>query len=569
MHPQIQFLLNHADSASPFTSPTGQAFLSVPLGTFSQQVYSVHSPRIRDWLVDAFFRVHQEPPTPYALRQTIRTLEARATCSQLRLAVDRRVAARGHPLHPDAIRIDLTNNAGEFVEITSQGWNVDTAPNAAFLRSRGYAELPAPQSSDACLLPPALHPATEADRLPLTTWLLNTLRPAGPHPILVLEGPPSSGKSTAARMLRNLIDPSTAPLLSLPHSEPELLAIAQHNWILAFDQTGPIRQPVSDTLCRLATGAVVRHREKGDQREHAVEELHRPIVITTTAGWNPSEALAERILTVKLAPLTAATRRPESDLREEFETARPSILAALCDAAAKALAAPASTSQQHPKFPDAARWAIAALPNQEQAIIQALNEIPTTPILESISTLLAKTPQWTGTASDLLLEIGVTSVTAHALSHHLRRYQNNLESRNIHVTFTRTKGARTITLEQSPPPAVPHPPEQHPPSSPHNGTKPVAHPRAPQTKGTNVEQALSPAASRLIGTLATNRQFSSGANQQPLARTESPATNRESRPPRRLALKPHLRRPPFQTSEHPPWRRPNNQLWSKLLSNPP
>jgi hypothetical protein len=455
MHPQIQFLLNHADSASPFTSAAGQAFLSIPLGTFSQQVYPIHSPLIRDWLVNAFFQQHQEPPTPFALRQTIRTLEARATCGQLRFPVDRRVAARGHPLHPDAIRLDLASNAGEFVEITTQGWSVDTAPDASFLHSRGYDKLPAPQSADdACLLPTALYPATEADRVRLTTWLLNTLRPAGPHPILVLDGPPSSGKSTAARMLRNLIDPSKAPLRSLPHSEPELLAVALHDWILAFDQTGPIRQPVSDTLCRLATGAAVRHREKGDQHEHVLEELHRPIVITTTAGWNPSEALAERILTVKLAPLTPETRRPESDLWEEFEAARPAILAALCDAAAKALAAPAHTaaSQQHPRFPDAARWAIAALPNQEQAIVNALNEIPTTPILEAIAALLEKTPQWTGTASDLLLEIAVSAVSASGLSHHLRRYQNILESRGIHVTFTRKhKGARIITLEKSSP----------------------------------------------------------------------------------------------------------------------
>jgi hypothetical protein len=554
MHSQIEFLLNHADSASPFTSPTGQAFLSIPLGTFSQQVYSVHSPRLRDWLIDAFFQQHREPPSPYALRQTIRTLEARATCSQLRLPVDRRVAARGHALHPDAIRLDLANNAGEFVEITAQGWNITEAPNAAFLRSRGYAEIPAPQSSsDAGLLPPALHPATEADRIRLTTWLLNTLRPAGPHPILVLEGPPSSGKSTAARMLRNLIDPSKAPLLSLPGSAPELLAIARHNWILAFDQTGPIRQPVSDTLCRLATGAAVRHREKGDQREHVVEELHRPILITTTAGWNPSEALAERILTVKLAPLTSATRRPESDLWEEFETARPSILAALCDAAAKALAAPANQSQQHPRFPDAARWAIAALPNQEQAIVEALNEIPTTPILESIAALLQKTTQWTGTASDLLLEIGVTSVTAHALSHHLRRYQNNLESRGIHVTFTRNKASRVITLEKSPTATLPHSPE--PPPS-HNETrhKPKRHPHPP-----TVAPALLPAASRLIGTLAANCQI--------LPRDKPKTAN--YRPARRLARKLYRKRLRFPTSEHLPSLPPVDQIWSKLHSKPP
>jgi hypothetical protein len=119
MHPQTEFLLNHSATASPFASATGQAFVSLPLGAFSHQVCSLHSPRFRDWLIDAFYCEHKEPPTDYALRQTIRTLEARALSSAPRIAVHRRIAARGHPRHPDAILLDLGNADGEIVEITA------------------------------------------------------------------------------------------------------------------------------------------------------------------------------------------------------------------------------------------------------------------------------------------------------------------------------------------------------------------------------------------------------------------------------------------------------------------
>lgn len=463
MHAQVQFLLEHAATATPFVSTDGQACVSLPLSAFSHQVCSVHSPRFRDWLIDAFFREHREPPTPYALRQTIRTLEARAICSGAELPVNRRVASRGNPHQPNAILLDLANAAGEIVEITSDGWHITTDPAAAFLLSRGNAELPHPNP-----LPDTSHePLAALQRLlnigttdfqRTLVWLLTTLRPAGPHPILLLNGPPSSGKSSAARMLRALIDPSSAPLLSLPYSEPELLAVAQHNWILAFDHVGPVRHGPSNTLCRLATGATLRHREKGDEREPLVQELHRPILITATAEWNPNEDLAERSLTVQLHTLTPATRRTETELWQEFESHRGAILAALCDATVVAMRAqlaksPAPNSQLSvTNHSDAACWTIDALPGRKQSILDALNSTPTTPVLESIAAFLEKTPQWTGTATDLIYEIGVTSVTAHGISHHLRRHNNLLESKNIRVTFTRVhNGARLITLDRATP----------------------------------------------------------------------------------------------------------------------
>src|SRR5262249_39007979 len=145
---------------------------------------------------------------------------------------------------------------------------------------------------------------SEPDFHRILVWLLAALRPRGPHPILVLDGPPSSGKSTAARMLRALIDPSAAPLLSLPHSDSELLAVALHNGFLASDPGGASRQRPSDPLGRLAPGVAIRHRDKGDLREPVVEELHRPILIPTAASWNPDDALAARTLTVRMTPPT-------------------------------------------------------------------------------------------------------------------------------------------------------------------------------------------------------------------------------------------------------------------------
>jgi hypothetical protein len=455
MHPHVELLLNYAATATPFVSSTGQAFLSLPLDAFSQQACSVYSPRIRDWLIAAFDRDHHQPPSPYALRETIRTLAARANCSGTTRPVERRVSARGNPHHPDAILLDLANPHGEIVEITSDGWRIATDPATPFLHSRGNLELPSPHQQPAASNQPfsnlqRLLNLGAADFHRTLVWLLAALHPSGPHPILVIDGPPSSGKSTAARMLRALIDPNAAPLLSLPFSEQELLALAMHNWILAFDHTGPIRPNISATLCRLAAGAAIRQREKSDGREPTVQELRRPTIVTAASGWNPDESLAERTLTINLPPLSPKTRRTEAALWQDFEIVRPSLLAALCDATTRALSAkrqhPPAPSPQ-PRHPDAAQRAIAAFPQNKQAILGALNETLTTPILESIAALLKTAPQWAGTATDLLHEIAVTTVTAPALSHHLRSHKNHLASQNITLHFTRKHGgSRLIKL---------------------------------------------------------------------------------------------------------------------------
>jgi hypothetical protein len=158
MHPHVELLLNYAATAAPFVSSTGQAFLSLPLDAFSQQVCSVYSPRIRDWLIAGFYRDHQQPPSPYALRQTIRTLAARANCSGTSVSVERRVAARGNPRDPDAILLDLANPHGEIVEITPDGWQITTDPTAPFLHSRGNLELPSPQPPVPSPKPPVPNP---------------------------------------------------------------------------------------------------------------------------------------------------------------------------------------------------------------------------------------------------------------------------------------------------------------------------------------------------------------------------------------------------------------------------
>ena len=51
---------------------------------------------------------------------------------------------------------------------------------------------------------------------------VGAIRARGPYPVLVLHGEQGSAKSTTARIVRDLLDPSTAPVRSAPRNEHEL-----------------------------------------------------------------------------------------------------------------------------------------------------------------------------------------------------------------------------------------------------------------------------------------------------------------------------------------------------------
>src|SRR4029077_13027101 len=94
-----------------------------------------------------------------------------------------------------------------------------------------------------------------------TSWLVAACRPTGTFPILILQGEQGSAKSTMVKLLRRIIDPSTAPVRTPPKDVRDLAIAANNSWIIAYDNLSGIPYWLSDSLCRLATGGGFSTRE--------------------------------------------------------------------------------------------------------------------------------------------------------------------------------------------------------------------------------------------------------------------------------------------------------------------
>ncbi len=329
-------LVKLTDACELWHNPSREPFASIPMhGPAGEHVehWPVRSRDFRWWLVGQFYDAGGGAPSSNALDEALRLIET--------------LAVRGPEFetfirigkHGGAVYLDLGNYDWRAVEITKQGWNVVARPPVKFLRNSAMRALPEPargESIDA--LRPFLNVETEGDFKLCVGWLIGALWPDGPYPLLALHGEQGSAKSTAAGFLRDLVDPREGGLRALPRDERDLAVAADNSWILGYDNLSGIAGWLSDALCRLSTGGGFATRELHSDRGETVFAARRPIIINGITNLAERGDLADRVTVVNLRPIMPEDRRAESELRAEFERARPEVLGALLDGIASVLA---------------------------------------------------------------------------------------------------------------------------------------------------------------------------------------------------------------------------------------
>jgi len=455
-------MIDLASRGKPFTAADGQAF--VRLNNYGGcRTMPVRSAGFRDWFFHGCYAELNSLPTSREFHAILDHLEAEAHFDQSHQGppVFRRVGYRGPNRFPDQILLDLANTQLQFVEISPTAWKTTAGP-ALFQTSRSTHSIPVPVTAPEApapleILRSCLNLPSRAAWLRCLAWLLSALRPHGPYPFLIIQGPPSSGKSLAARVLRNMIDPCSAPLTPIPASVRDLLTLARHNWILAFDHISTLSPQLTDALCRLSSGLGAALRETfGPAPEPLQQYIPRPILLTVTERWTCPADIAKRALVVTLPPLTAGLR-PEDSILSVLDDAWPAIVGALCSAVSTALSRMPQMNQTTGPSASALAWAMAAshaLGCTEEEMQRAFDPPPPPhPMVEAVRYLLEQRKQWSGSATELLelLEPFATCTTPKGVSQQLRNCMLTLADNGIELKFRRLHGGdRVIDLREDP-----------------------------------------------------------------------------------------------------------------------
>ena len=160
-----------------------------------------------------------------------------------------------------AVYLNLADEQGRVVKITSEGWEVLGKSPIKFVVPRGSQSLPVPESGGSIDdLRPFVNVEDETGWKLFVSSIIAAFKPTGPYPICVLQGEQGSSKSTAMRIKRAL---SGAQLDRVNKEFADLLDGG------SFEQRGPLPEefdePALKDLPRLTFP--FNRRSAGRQRQ--------------------------------------------------------------------------------------------------------------------------------------------------------------------------------------------------------------------------------------------------------------------------------------------------------------
>jgi Domain of unknown function (DUF3854) len=380
-----------------------------------RETWGTGSRTFREALALRYYQQTGSSPNSQAIRDAIATLDGIARFDGACHDVHVRVAG-----DDKQIWLDLCNSHWNVVEITANGWRVASDPPVRFRRAGGMLPLPLPEPGGSVdELNQFINVPDDTDEwVMVLSWLANALRPRGPYPILYLMGEQGCAKSTAARVVRAMVDPFKAPLRSAPRDERDLCIAANNSRVLALDNISYLPHWLSDALCRLATGGGLATRQLYTDSDEVVFEVMRPVVMNGIEDVATRGDFVERSIPVTLPVIGERNRRAEANFWRAFEEARPRILDALLDAVSTALSRVGSVHlERMPRMADFAVWSTAAETglgfqpgtledaysgNRATANETALEAVIVSPYVRQ---LVNERGQWSGTFTKLLAEL--------------------------------------------------------------------------------------------------------------------------------------------------------------------
>lgn len=379
--------------------------------------------------------------------------------------------------HGGDLWIDLGDETGEAVHVSTHGWHIASASQVPvrFLRPKALRPLPRPVADGSIEeLRPFLNTADNHGFVLCVAWLVAALRPGFPFPLAVFAGEQGSGKSTASRVLRSFVDPNAAMIRSTPKDEEGLFVAAQNAHVLALDNLSGCPPWLSDGLCRIATGGGFAKRALYTDGDEAIIDVRRPIILNGIDDMLARADLADRSLRIELVPLEDDERREESAFWHDFEQARGRIFGALLSGVAGAIANINNvTLPGLPRMADFARWATAAEPALGLAIgavTRAMTQqraetmaavVDASLVASAVVQLLEREDtfgRWEGTPSALLAALADIAgperyartwpKTARGLTAQLVRVRPALRELGVMVESRKSNGVRSVALQK-------------------------------------------------------------------------------------------------------------------------
>jgi len=368
--------------------------------------------------------------------------------------------------HDGGIVIDIGDSTGRAVVVGKCGWQVVDRSPVLFRRTAATGALPVPERGGSLEELKALLNVTDETWPLVVGWLIAAFVPNMPHPILMLGGQQGTGKSSGARKMVGVIDPSPAAVRSQPRDAETWAISAAASWVVAVDNVSHISDWWSDSLCKAVTGDGWLRRKLYTDGELAVLSFRRVILLTSIDAGALRGDLGDRVLLVDLEPIDEMKRRAERDIDCEYAAARPRILGALLDLLAQVWTElPHVHLDRLPRMADFGRllaamdrvlpllYALDIYLGQRERIAETVVESDA--VAMAVQDFVESVETWSGTAAELLEKIMPEMPpkgwprTPQAIGARLKRLAPALEQSGVTISSERSGRKRTLTLAKT------------------------------------------------------------------------------------------------------------------------
>jgi hypothetical protein len=390
-------------------------------------------------------------------------------------------ATQRYPLHnrfahrADELWVDLGTDTGEVVVITGDGWARVCPMAPVFRRFSHQKTLPLPDRSGSFHDMVNYLPMTRFDDQALVlVWICSLFLEHIQRPPLLLYGPQGSGKSTCSEIIRQIVDPSCTPTLSLPQNRAELIQILDHHALPVFDNIERLPRWASPEICRAVTGGGFSKRTLYSDDSDSIFRFRRPIILN---GINlPANApdLLDRSVIVKLDRLSDEERGAaggRSELTAQFRAARPRLFGGILNVLSDAMRIrPSVKLEKLHRMDEFTLWGCAiakALGVGQQTFLDSYHAnisrhheelVAQDPVCLAAIQFMSSRLSWQGAPSKLYSELATIAKAEgydkeaswpkapNALTRRMNELRESLAAVGVAVSQPRTKSQRSVIL---------------------------------------------------------------------------------------------------------------------------
>lgn len=260
--------------------------------------------------------------------------------------------------------IDLGISTKKLIKITpGQTPEIIQNSNFKFIRPAKQRDLPIPTFTklDLNYFKSLFNFEVDDQNMLVLAYILKSLTPnSSPCPILILEGPQGSGKTTATEIIGKLIDPTEPSLFSPPKNEEDIKIHANSSWLLTYDNLSYLNGNLTDAFCRVSTGGGMSSRKLYSNDEELVYSIQRPVVFNGIEELGERPDFLDRSIVIHTKPISENSRKFSDIIWDPFNKGYSTLLGGgylLLSEVLKLL--PTIEAKELPRMADYAKFGIA------------------------------------------------------------------------------------------------------------------------------------------------------------------------------------------------------------------